>query len=98
MADTELLTDDSDDSDDPNDSKSDFPSMGIDLLKRVNIKIALFLFIIGIFIFSDIFSQILLPNYDDGTNTINSTGTIIQLMLLSIAYIILDLLDQGGVI
>jgi hypothetical protein len=78
---------------------SDFPSMGVDLIKRINIKIAFFLLMIGLFLFSDIFIEKFLPmNYQDGTNVPNTMGTTVQLIILVLCYIVIDLLSQGGVL
>jgi len=80
-------------------AESDFPSMGVDLLKRINFKVSLFLFLIGLFILSDIFIDKFLPvSYQDGTNCPNSSGTVVQLIVLVICYIIVDLLVQGGIL
>ena len=80
-------------------TESDFPSMGVDLLKRINFKVSLFIFLIGLFILSDIFIDKFLPvSYQDGTNCPNSSGTVVQLIILVICYIIVDLLVQGGIL
>jgi hypothetical protein len=80
-------------------TESDFPSMGVDLLKRINFKVSLFLFLFGLFILSDIFIDKFLPvSYQDGTNCPNSSGTVVQLIVLIICYIIVDLLVQGGIL
>jgi hypothetical protein len=103
MVDTETLTDvkcelSSENSDNAV-KDSDFPSMGVDLIKRVNIKIAFFLLMIGLFIFSDIFIERFLPaRYQDGTGTPNTSGTTVQLIILVLCYIVIDLLSQGGVL
>jgi hypothetical protein len=99
MSDTETLLDNAKNSDKYTGEKSDFPSMGIDLLKRVNIKVAFFLMLIGLFLFSDVFIEKVLPaSYQDGANCPNSMGTMMQLLLLVLAYLVIDLLNQGGVI
>jgi hypothetical protein len=103
MSDTETLTDvkckSAIDNSDTVVNDSDFPSMGVDLIKRVNIKIAFFLLMIGLFIFSDIFiEKFLYASYQDGTGTPNTTGTSVQLIMLVLCYIVLDLLSQGGVL
>ena len=76
----------------------DFPSIGVNLIKRVNYKIAIFLFFIGIFIFSDMFIENFLPKNAVDGNCANTQGTMIQLMAFVISYIIIDLLAQGGII
>jgi len=76
----------------------DFPSMGVNAVKKINFKVAIFLFLIGIFIFSDIFIENFLPkNTIDGYSA-NTHGTMIQLTVFVISYIVLDLLVQGCVI
>jgi len=103
MVDTETLTDVkcemSNEISDTTVKDSDFPSMGVDLIKQVNIKIAFFLLMIGLFIFSDIFIERFLPaTYQDGTGTPNTSGTTAQLIILILCYIVIDLLSQGGVL
>lgn len=102
MSDTETLLDNNDlDNIDKKSAgdRSDFPSMGIDLLKRVNIKIAFFLMLIGFFVFSDVFIEKVLPAaYQDGTNCPNSMGTTVQLIILVLSYLVIDLLSQGGIL
>ena len=103
MSDTETLTDVdsvSPSTDSENCVKdSDFPSMSVDLIKRVNFKVAFFLLMIGLFIFSDIFIEKFLPmDYQDGTNVPNTSGTTVQLIILVLCYIVLDLLNQGGLL
>jgi hypothetical protein len=99
MPDTEILVDVEDETIVKTDSKveSDFPSMGVDLLKRVNIKIAFFLLLLGSVIFSDVFIEQMPDKYQDGLCP-NSTGTFIQLFTLVIGYIVIDLLSQGGIL
>lgn len=75
----------------------DFVSMGTVLCKKVNIKIAIGLFILGMIIFSDLFISILekiSKSYVEGLNT-TTKGTVVQLLLLCIGYIIIDLIVQS---
>jgi hypothetical protein len=76
----------------------DFPSMSMNLVKRVNYKISIFLFFIGIIIFSDFFIENFLPKNAVDGNCANTQGTMIQLMAFVIMYILVDLLAQGEVI
>lgn len=81
-----------------NDDGHDFPSMSVNLLQQINIKVAIFLFILGLFLFSDIFIKTILSTFSntiDGIDYPNTKGTIIQLVFLVIAYIIIDLLVQN---
>ena len=75
----------------------DFPSMATDMIKGINWKIAFFIFILGIFIFSDVFIEMCLVNFTDTIDGDCPTtkGTIIQLLFLVLGYIILDLSVQG---
>lgn len=76
----------------------DFPSMLVNLLTSINIKIAIFIFIIGMIIFSDMFVLNVLSSFKDAVNNIQTpttNGTVIQLICLTIGYICIDLLVQG---
>ena len=98
MTDTESLTDSEPTTNKQKASNCDFPSIGIDLLKRVNFKVAFFIFIMGLYLFSDVFVEHVLPtSYREG-DTANSNGTMVQLIILVFAYMTIDLLVQGGMI
>jgi hypothetical protein len=76
----------------------DFPSMTVKLFTRMNIKIAIFIFILGLFIFSDVFVRTVLASFDGAVNQMEgptTRGTIVQLIFLVVGYIIIDLLAQG---
>ena len=104
MSDSETLTEDTDvlnckTNTNNKSTDSDFPSMGVDLLKKINFKVAFFMFLIGLFIFSDIFIEKCLPKSSlDSTNSTNSYGTVVQMTILVLAYIVIDLLSQSGVL
>ena len=71
-----------------------------DLFGSINYKVAIFLFIIGIIIFSDTFIDSFLNHipgsvYDDSPTT---KGTVVQLVVLVFGYILIDLLVQGEVL
>lgn len=87
----------SDTLDGKNKSGDDFISMGSDLLRKVNWKIAVFIFIAGIFIFSDVFIANILTKCNDCENDgiASSKGTMVQLMFMSIFYILIDLMSAG---
>jgi hypothetical protein len=94
---------DSDNMDDENpekEDKDDLLHMGWNFLKLINFKIGFLLFLIGIFILSDIFSDKVLSLFSDTTHGECATtkGTMIQLIFLVIAYILLDLLDKADII
>lgn len=77
---------------------NDFPSMLSDLFKSINWKVALFLMALSIFIFTDYFIENILCNINGAlcVNEIPSTkGTLIQVSILTVGYIIFDLLVQG---
>ena len=77
---------------------SDFLSIIADLLKKSNIKIAFFLFIVGVFIFSNVFVENILPIiYTDGGSA-TSYGTLIQLLVFVLCYIVIDLLVAGSLL
>jgi hypothetical protein len=83
-------------------TSDDFPSMFVDIFKKINFKIAFFIFIIGIFIFSDIFIENIIKPWSvdsvDGSDVPTSKGVFIQLIFLTLGYIGLDLLVQGGLL
>lgn len=76
----------------------DFPSIGVDLLKKINFKVAIFLFLIGAFILSDIFIENALPRKYINGDCADTSGTMIQLLCLVLAYLIIDLIVQGGLL
>jgi hypothetical protein len=78
----------------------DFPSMLITLLKNVHWRVALFLFIACIMIFSNVFVEVILANFKNAVDADcpNSKGTFIQLLFVIVAYITIDLLATGEII
>jgi len=76
----------------------DFPSIGVDMIKKINFKVAIFLFIVGIFVFSDIFIENLLPKTMVDGYCADTKGTAIQLLIFILFYLVIDLLVQGCVI
>ncbi len=76
----------------------DFPSMTADLFSNINFKAAIFLFMIGILIFSDVFIENILSSFSGASASGEATtkGTVIQLFVLVLGYLIIDLLIQGG--
>jgi hypothetical protein len=80
--------------------KDDFVQMGMSLLNTINFKIAFFLFLIGMIIFSDMFINGVINKF---SNTLHgecttTKGTIIQLIFLVLSYIIIDLLNKSEII
>ena len=70
--------------------RDDLGGMCSDLFGRVNVKIAIFLMIFGIFIFSDLFIETVLSHVKDATDadTTTTKGTMIQLIALVIFYLV----------
>ena len=73
---------------------SDFTTMGAELAYKINFKTAILLFLAGLIIFSSRFENALPDHYKDIDST-NSKGTMLQLSLLAVIYLIIDLLIQG---
>lgn len=93
-----ITVDDSDDDCDDISRGDDFPSMFVKLLTAVNFKIAIFIFIIGMIVFSDVFVLNVLTSFNDATTNLqmpSTYGTMIQLSFLVLGYIAIDLLVQG---
>lgn len=76
-------------------TNDDFPSIFMDLFRAINWKVAIFLFIISIFIHSDIFIETFLRIDQIDGDTPNDSGTITQVTAIVVAYIILDILVKG---
>ena len=67
----------------------------------IKIKLAAFIFIMFIFLNSDVFIERVLSNKDETYvegRQVNTKGTIIQALLLSISFILIDQLIIGGYI
>jgi hypothetical protein len=81
-------------------SRHDFMAMFSDIFNSINYKVAFFLFLLGIFLFSDIFVENFLTTFKGAVyaDSPTTSGTTIQLVFLTIGYIILDLLVVGKVI
>ncbi len=75
----------------------DFPSMLTDMICGVNWKIAIFLYILMIFIFSDSYIELILTNTTGAVegDCPTTKGTLIQISSVVLGYIILDLLVKG---
>lgn len=81
----------------PNDAVG---TMFVDLLTKINFKIALFLIFMFLIVSSDVFVNRILSNFSgavDGRNATN-TGAFIQAMFLAISYIIMDIFVRACVI
>jgi hypothetical protein len=81
--------------------KTDFIDIGKNIFSSINYKIAFFIFVIGFIIFSDLFITSFLNSIEgavDIDGMVTTKGTIIQLMGLTIAYIVVDLLAKKHII
>ena len=78
----------------PESEITDLVSETTNLLLNVNYKVAFLLFLVGLIIFSDIFVQLILNNVKNAVDglSITTKGTTIQLSILSLSYLIIDLL------
>jgi len=79
---------------------SDFINMTYDLFSAINYKVAILLFILGIIIFSDVFIESFLVGINGAVDgdTPTSKGTGIQLIALTLMYIVIDLMVSGEII
>ncbi len=79
------------------DDGDDFPAMFTDLFHGVPWKISLFLFIVMLFIYSDIYVELFLNSIDGAVegDCPTSKGTLIQITTTILCYIVLDLLVHG---
>lgn len=84
----------------PRQNRDDFPSIFMDIIKKIPVRKSIWLFIAGLIIFSDIFISGMLTNFDNtlDMNCANTKGTIIQLLFLCLSYILIDLLAEGGIL
>lgn len=78
--------------------KTDFMKIGGNLVSNINFKVAFFLFFIGMILFSDIFIDGVLRKIDGAVidESTSTKGTLIQLTLLVILYLVVDLLNKYG--
>lgn len=81
-------------------NKQDFISMFSDLFNSINYKVAILLFIIGLFIFSDVFIETFLIGINNAVigDETTTKGTTIQLIILTLGYIAADLMVTGNII
>jgi hypothetical protein len=82
------------------DRKTDFVKAGGDIIRKLNIKVAFFLFFIGMILFSDVFINGVLIRIDGTVSGECTTtkGTLIQLMVLTVLYIVLDLCVKANLL
>lgn len=81
-------------------NNTDLMKMSGNLLTNINYKVAFLLFIVGMIIFSDVFIESVIGKFSDSVDGDSPTtkGTIIQLLLIVLAYIILDLIVKYEVL
>lgn len=74
--------------------KTDFVSITGSLLSSINFKMGFFLFFLGMLVFSDLFINTVLNNFTDTIHGECTTtkGSIIQLLTLTVGFLILDLM------
>ena len=96
MSDSESLDSNTQNTDSVPDN--DFPGMGVDLIKKINFKVAFFLFLLGVFLFSDVFMNNCLSDSLHEGGVINTKGTLTQLIIFALSYIVIDLLVQGDIL
>jgi hypothetical protein len=82
------------------DNKTDFVKLSSGVFHDINIKVGLILFLIGIFIFSDLFIDGILSKVSDATHGECTTtkGTFIQLFIYFISYLLVDYLAQKKIL
>ncbi len=79
-------------------NKSDFVEIGGNIVKNISLKLGIFTFIFGLFVFSDLFIDMFFGknnNYADGETT-TTKGTIVQLTILCIFAVVINLLINIG--
>ena len=71
-----------------------------DAVSKGNWLVVLICFIISILIFSDVFVENVLSKIDGATvnDTPTNKGTLLQLIVVSFSYLLIDMLKQYGVI
>jgi hypothetical protein len=78
--------------------KSDFLQLSGRLITSIQWKVLIIVFVIGCLILSDVFINGVLkninPNFVDGEHT-TSTGTAMQMLFISIAYMLIDLVVKS---
>lgn len=79
---------------DKDETHTDFMNVSGNILTSINYKVTFLLFVVGMLLFSDVFIENVLIKFNDTVDGECTTtkGTMIQLILLIISYIVLDLL------
>jgi hypothetical protein len=97
MADSIIEADADDEVRDVKSNKSDLMKITTDVATSINYKLAFFMFIVGMLLFSDIFIDSVLSKFSDAVvdECPTTKGTIIQLLIFSVVLIVLDLLIRS---
>ena len=74
--------------------KSDFVSVSGNIISSINYKLGFFMFLIGMFLFSDMFIDNILGGIDDSVDgeTPTTKGTIIQLLIFVLFMLVFDVM------
>lgn len=91
-------SDSDDEEEDP--KKTDFVSIGGNIVKHVNLKLGISGFIIGLLLFSNVFVEKFLkrvPGAVDGMYP-TSKGVVMQLAILIVSVLFIDLLIKGEIL
>lgn len=85
---------------DVDNKKTDFVAISGNLFSSINFKVAFFLFLLGMILFSNLFINGVLSKFSNSVSGECTTtkGTVIQLGLFSGGYILIDLLVQKNII
>lgn len=77
-------------------SKTDLMTVGGNIASKINYKLSIFMFIIGMFIFSDLFVESFLHGIPDAVDGEYPTtkGTVVQLTVFCLVLLVLDLLIE----
>jgi hypothetical protein len=98
MSDPIILDCDENEDELDNGKKSDFVAVSGNIISSINYKLGLFMFMLGMLVFSDLFIEKILGGLGgavDGECT-TTKGTIIQLVMFVILMLALDVLIKWG--
>lgn len=85
--------------DDSKSKKTDLMNLSGGVISNINYKVGFLLFFIGMLLFSDIFIENALPaTMHDGAGCPNTSGTVTQLTVFVLIYLVLDLLVKYDVL
>lgn len=76
-----------------NTTDTDFMKVSGGILSNINYKVALFLFVVSMIIFSDVFIEFAIRPFGDTVSDECTTtkGTMLQLIFMVVSYVFLDL-------